>query len=110
MHDKVVHQISFSSVSFECPMCSKIFKSSKDLEEHIDSNNEQVLQVSLATDRGSDCWTYQTCNICEKQFENESDVEEHKRIEHISINANFSLAKLGITELPYYSKRRRQNF
>ena len=68
--------------SFECPSCSKLFKTALMLQEHVEEGHPQVSSLSLISEANSSSWMHVSCTVCEKKFENESDMTFHRVIVH----------------------------
>lgn len=123
---------------FECPSCNSLFKTGGELQNHVEVTHEQHSSLSLLSHVSSDSWMHVTCTICDMVFENDGDMKHHKeRVheygetcniypcedcgfqgqdirslkQHISESHDETcLEQLGIKQLPYYSKRIKQNF
>ena len=77
----IVHKqgdIRCGNQSFECPSCSKLFKTALMLQEHVEEGHPQVSSLSLISEANSSSWMHVCCTVCEKKFENESDMTFHR--------------------------------
>ena len=138
--DVIHDNVSPSNAAFECPTCNLMLTSPKDLQDHIEEVHEQLSRLSQISEASSSSWMFVHCKICNKKFHNEYDVSHHQvrvheygelcemypcedcgysaqdlvaldkhRSEHHGPSST-SMEELGITKLPEYSKRIKQNF
>ena len=111
-----------------------MFKTGSELQNHVEVTHEQQSSLSLLSHVSSDSWMHVTCPICDMVFENDGDMKHHQVGVHeygetcniypcedcgflgqdvrslkVHISEN-NLEQLGIQQLPFYSRRIKQNF
>ena len=64
--------------AFECPSCSKLFSTPKELQVHIERHHPQESSLSLISEASSLSGMYVNCTICDKKFENELHMNHHR--------------------------------
>ena len=62
--------------AFECPLCSKLFATSKELQEHVKIHAHES-STSLISVANSSEWMYVKCTQCDKKFENGTNMNHH---------------------------------
>jgi hypothetical protein len=76
--------LGFECLNFECPTCSKYFKTGIELQEHIKECHHQISSLSLISEANSSEWMHVSCTVCKKNFENELDMNHHRLRVHES--------------------------